>query len=144
MAHQHSSNETNRRISVLVVDDNFLVSEGIKHIAETIGCIVVGQAFNGLEAIELSKALQPDIVLMDVDMPVMNGLQAAPNCCGQVIFVTGNNLTDIIEQAHKVGVFACLSKPVTTYGLQQVLASSFSEKFRFLQSEQDDTNIKPA
>ncbi|WP_236590937.1 response regulator [Neptunomonas japonica] len=64
-------------IRVLLVDDHPLVLDGINAcLSSQEGIEVVGQANNGLEALELAEALIPDVVLMDVSMPVMNGLEA--------------------------------------------------------------------
>jgi two-component system nitrate/nitrite response regulator NarL len=64
-------------IRVLLVDDHPLVLDGINACLSSESHIeVVGQANNGLEALELAELLQPDVVLMDVTMPVMNGLEA--------------------------------------------------------------------
>eukprot|EP01155_Anaeramoeba_flamelloides_P028030 Anaeramoba_flamelloidesa830811_9.p1 GENE.a830811_9~~a830811_9.p1 ORF type:complete len:218 (-),score=0.62 a830811_9:127-780(-) len=66
-----------QRIRVLLVDDHPLVIDGIQARLEDEGAIdVVGRGGNGQEAIELSQKLQPDVVLMDISMPVMNGLEA--------------------------------------------------------------------
>jgi NarL family two-component system response regulator LiaR len=64
-------------IQVLVVDDHIFVRRGIKALlAETDDIQVVGEADNGLEAINLSKELEPDVILMDLLMPVMDGIEA--------------------------------------------------------------------
>ncbi|MBR9827391.1 MAG: response regulator transcription factor [Oceanospirillales bacterium] len=66
-----------QRIRVLLVDDHPLVIDGIQARLEGEGDIeVVGRGGNGQEAIVLSRELQPDVVLMDISMPVMNGLEA--------------------------------------------------------------------
>jgi two-component system nitrate/nitrite response regulator NarL len=66
-----------QRIRVLLVDDHPLVIDGIQARLENEGTIeVVGRGGNGQEAITLCKALQPDVVLMDISMPIMNGLEA--------------------------------------------------------------------
>lgn len=65
------------RIRVLLVDDHPLVIDGIQARLENEGEIeVVGRGGNGQEAINLSRELEPDVVLMDISMPVMNGLEA--------------------------------------------------------------------
>lgn len=66
-----------QRIRVLLVDDHPLVIDGIQARLENEGAIaVVGRGGNGQEAIDLCRELQPDVVLMDISMPVMNGLEA--------------------------------------------------------------------
>ena len=64
-------------IKLLICDDQYVVREGLKAICETdSGLQVVGTAANGAEALELLSQLQPDLILMDLKMPVMNGVQA--------------------------------------------------------------------
>jgi two-component system response regulator DegU len=65
-------------ITVLIVDDHPLLRQGLKTLLELEGGItVVGQASNGSEAIRLAKQLQPDVVLLDINMPGMNGVEVA-------------------------------------------------------------------
>ena len=64
-------------IQVLIVDDHTIVRRGIKALLAEIDDIrVVGEADNGLEAISLSKALEPDVILMDLLLPIMDGIEA--------------------------------------------------------------------
>ncbi len=64
-------------IKILICDDQYIVREGIKAILETDASLqVVGTASDGLEALESISKIQPDLVLMDLKMPVMNGIQA--------------------------------------------------------------------
>jgi DNA-binding NarL/FixJ family response regulator len=66
-----------QRIRLLICDDQAIVCEGLRAILEPIPQIeIVGVANNGIEAIELTRRLQPDLVLMDLKMPKMNGIQA--------------------------------------------------------------------
>jgi two-component system nitrate/nitrite response regulator NarL len=77
---EHSSDITPKQgaIRILVVDDLPYVREAICALIEAEGVAqIVGQAENGVEALELAAQLQPDLVLMDVNMPVMGGIQAA-------------------------------------------------------------------
>ncbi len=65
------------KISVLIADDHSLMRQGLRQIIEMENDMyVVGQATNGQEAIDLAKQLKPDVILMDINMPVLNGLQA--------------------------------------------------------------------
>ncbi|MFC1920193.1 response regulator [Chloroflexota bacterium] len=65
------------KITVLIVDDHTLVRDGIRSLLELVSDIeVVGEAENGREALDKVKELLPDVVLMDMAMPIMNGLEA--------------------------------------------------------------------
>src|SRR5437867_565731 len=65
------------KIRLLLVDDHPFVREGIKaHLATLAGIEVVGEAGNGHEALQQAASLKPDLVLMDISMPDMNGLEA--------------------------------------------------------------------
>jgi len=61
---------------VLVADDHSLFRDGLVSLLEAAGYTVVGQAGNGQEAVELARSLHPELVLLDLHMPVMNGLEA--------------------------------------------------------------------
>ena len=66
-----------QKIKVLVVDDHTIVRDGICALLALVGDIeVVGEAANGSEALKMVKELEPDVVLMDITMPVMDGLEA--------------------------------------------------------------------
>ncbi len=65
------------QISVLIADDHTIVRSGVRLLLEAETDIrVVGEALNGREALELAESLQPDVVLMDISMPEMDGLEA--------------------------------------------------------------------
>jgi DNA-binding NarL/FixJ family response regulator len=67
-------------IHVLIAEDHLMVREGIQALLERAGDIhVMGEASNGQEAIEMTEALKPDVLIMDIMMPRMNGIQAAAN-----------------------------------------------------------------
>jgi NarL family two-component system response regulator LiaR len=70
------------KIRVLVVDDHPIVREGICALLAVVGDIsVVAEAANGSEAIEMTRELRPDVVLMDIAMPIMGGLEATRRIC---------------------------------------------------------------
>jgi len=66
-----------KELKVLLVDDHQIITDGLRSLVNSVeGMQVIGDASNGKEAIELLKVLDVDVVLMDIDMPVMNGLDA--------------------------------------------------------------------
>ncbi|MEJ2322115.1 MAG: response regulator [Gammaproteobacteria bacterium] len=103
-------------ISVLVIDDHQLVRNGLKKILESSGDIeVVGEGASGEEAIELARQYKPDVVLMDVNMPGIGGINAAkqirrnqPNT--QIIVVTAMSQEAFSYSLQEVGVLGFLSK----------------------------------
>jgi len=78
------SKEAQGTIRLLICDDQAIVCEGLRAILEGVRDIeVVGVANNGIDAIELTRATQPDLLLMDLKMPRMNGIQATKAICEQ-------------------------------------------------------------
>jgi DNA-binding NarL/FixJ family response regulator len=66
-----------KRITILIAEDNAIVREGFRRMLELEGDLeVVGEAQDGRQAVEMAKQLHPDVVLMDVAMPMLNGLEA--------------------------------------------------------------------
>ncbi len=103
-------------INVLIVDDHFVVREGLKMILETSDCFyVVGEAINGEEAIRQIEKLQPDVVLMDLNMPVMSGLETMKviknrNWSVPVIILTTYNEDDLVISGLALGAKGYLLK----------------------------------
>ena len=119
-------------IRVLVVDDQELIRQGIATLLSLeSGITVVGKAESGEAAIELSKTLSLDIVLMDIRMPGMNGIEALkiirreqPDC--QVLMLTTFNDDDHIVQALQAGACGYLLKDMPSKDLAQALKLAHS------------------
>ncbi|MCM3794620.1 MULTISPECIES: response regulator [Priestia] len=93
---------------ILIVDDHAHAREGIRDILEEYeDFIIVGEGTNGQEAIELTEKLMPDIVLMDIGMPVMNGLEATKQIKLQfpyvkiVVITVSDDITDLFDALKK-------------------------------------------
>lgn len=123
-----------KTLKVLIAEDEGLVAAGLKSQVEALGHQVVGLAKDGLEALELTERLSPDLVLMDVRMPRLDGIQAAKKLQETlptpVLFVTAHSDIQLAAEASKVGALGYLIKPVNGSQLQpaiQVAVSRFEE-----------------
>lgn len=103
------------KLRILIADDEALIRLDIREILEEAGYEVVGEASNGAQAIELARVHQPDLVILDVKMPGVDGLEAtkAVSALGYpVLLLTAHSHRQIIERAKKVGAISYLVKPV--------------------------------
>jgi DNA-binding NarL/FixJ family response regulator len=103
-------------ISVIVVDDHHLVRQGIRSLLEKAPDIrVVGEAADGVEAVKLAQQMKPDVVVMDILMPNLNGTQAAEQMrslmpAPRVILLTMYSDLTLVQQALRYGVRGYLLK----------------------------------
>lgn len=104
-----------RDLRILIAEDESLVMEMIAGIIDELGHTVVGTARNGVQAVEMTRDLKPDVVLMDIKMPHVDGLEAAhritESCPTPVVVLTAFETPDMVEQASVAGVGAYLTKP---------------------------------
>jgi NarL family two-component system response regulator LiaR len=119
-------NET-AHIRVLIVDDHYMVREGLKVFLSARDDIeVVGEAANGAEAAEICARIHPDVVLMDVMMPVMDGAEACAQVMTtcpktQVIALTSFVDEDLVEQILEAGAISYLLKDSRPEALVQAI-----------------------
>ncbi len=110
---------------VLVVEDAALVSEMIRGLLEELGYLVVGEAQNGQQAVELTQALRPDVVLMDVEMPGMDGIEATrriqESCPTPVVVLTAYETPETLERVSAAGAGAYLVKPSNAREMERAI-----------------------
>ncbi len=107
-------------LRVVVADDQALVRAGFRMILEANGIDVVGEAADGREAVDLSRRLRPDVVLMDIRMPGVDGLAATRQLAGpdvdepvRVLVLTTFDLDDYVYEALQAGASGFLLKDVS-------------------------------
>ena len=101
---------------VLIVDDESIIRMDLRDIIESCGHEVVAEGTNGVEALALCKKHKPDIILMDVKMPELDGIEAARQIGfhheAPVVLLTSYSQQDLIDKARDSGVYGYLIKPV--------------------------------
>lgn len=105
-----------QKLRILLADDEALIRLDLREMLTEAGHEIIGEAADGQEAVRLAQELCPDIVIMDVKMPVMDGLTAAQQITetgiAPVLLLTAYSQQDIIARATEAGVIAYLVKPV--------------------------------
>ncbi|GAH83197.1 unnamed protein product, partial [marine sediment metagenome] len=122
-------------IRVLVVDDHRIVREGIRSLMEEVEDIeVVGEASNGFESIDLVESLVPDVVLMDLVMPQMDGLEATRQITEKhpeirILVLTSFITDDKVFPAIKAGAMGYLLKDTGSNELIDAIRKVYGGKF---------------
>jgi len=100
---------------VLIADDDPIILLDLKQMLESLEYEVVGEAGDGKAAVEAARELKPDVVVLDVKMPVMDGIEAASiladEAIAPAILLTAYSDKELIERAKDAGVFGYLVKP---------------------------------
>ncbi len=127
--------------SAIIADDNAASRRSLKGHLELMGYTIVGEGKTGAETVELFKKHSPDIVVMDIVMPEMSGIEAAAVITDikavPIILVTGSDLNSLSSEAVEAGVFGYLIKPVSGRQLEAAikLALVRFEEFKSMKEE---------
>jgi CheY-like chemotaxis protein len=138
-------------VRVLIVDDNKELRGTLRSILDMLDHAVVGEAENGTQAIAMAQRLKPDIIVMDISMPGMDGITAARKIQTirptPVILLTAMDTSELVEQARDAGVVAYLVKPPEASELQRAIVitlarSRESAELRRLNAELNRVNAE--
>lgn len=129
-------------MKIIVVEDEPVTRMDIRCMLEDAGFDVVGEGKDGFDAINLCKTDQPDMVLMDINMPNLDGISAAriirrDKLCKCVVLLTAYSEDVFIEGAKNVGVFGYVVKPIDEKGLIPALKIAYAKAL-----ESEDTEFK--
>ncbi len=129
---------------VLIAEDEALIRLDLKEMLEEEGFTVCGEAADGESAVRLAHELRPDLVILDVKMPVLDGLSAAEQIVAAriapVVILTAFSQRDLVERARQAGAMAYLVKPFAQKDLVptvEMAVSRFAE-IRALEAEVTD------
>ncbi|MEK7828655.1 MAG: response regulator [Deltaproteobacteria bacterium] len=126
---------------VLIADDNALARKALASQLETLGFNVVAAAATGEEAAALYDEFKPDLVILDVKMPKMDGIEAAKIITNRIpipiILLTGYSSGPLVDRAIESGVFAYIMKPITKKDLLPAIRLAFARfnEFKALKTE---------
>jgi DNA-binding NarL/FixJ family response regulator len=121
-------------LRVLIADDSAVIRDSIKMVVErNPDWLVCGTASNGAEAIRQTASLQPDFVVMDLAMPVMDGFRAAAQICAKtpgvrIIMVTQYSSTSLRNEARKFGISEVINKADVVEFLVPAMAALANRK----------------
>lgn len=134
------------KLNIVIADNESIIRMDLKEMLEEAGHTVVGESINGLKAIELTRKLKPDLVIMDIKMPEMDGITAAKIISDEklapVILLTAFSQKNIVEKAKHAGVLAYLVKPIRQDSLFPAIEIALSRFAEIQQLEQDLNNVK--
>jgi response regulator NasT len=129
------------RTRVIIADDESLIRMDLREMLTNLGYLVVGEAGDGRSAVTLARELLPDIVIMDVKMPDMDGIEAATVLTEEriapVLLLSAYSQQELVQRARQAGVAGYLVKPFRESDLTpaiEVVLARFSE-FRSLERE---------
>ncbi|MBI4788676.1 MAG: response regulator [Chloroflexi bacterium] len=131
-------------LRVLIADDESLRVMSLKGQLESIGHKVVAEAANGKEAVTLARELKPDLAILDIKMPEMDGIEAAQTMTQErpipIILLTAFSEKELAERAAEANVSAYIMKPVSEQDLLPAIALAVSrfKEFQALHREVDD------
>jgi AmiR/NasT family two-component response regulator len=136
------------RLRVLIGEDESVVAEGLRAKLERLGHSVVGIAHDGRDAAAKSESLTPDLILLDIKMPRLDGIEATREIMAHrpvpIILVTAHSDPDLIQRATAVGVIGYLVKPVALKELGPAIAVALSRFADLMALRKDVQGLKEA
>jgi DNA-binding NarL/FixJ family response regulator len=124
------ANATPTPVRVLIADDHRLFAEALEAVLAMDERIeVVGRAADGDEAVKLARRLQPDVVALDISMPVMDGFEAAAelerlDSPPAVLMLTGSNAPEDVDRARRIGVKGYITKDAIAASLVDAILAA--------------------
>jgi AmiR/NasT family two-component response regulator len=132
--------------TVVIAEDETLIRMDLAEMLVEEGYDVVGQAGDGAKAIELAEELRPDLVILDVKMPVLDGISAAETIAGQriapVVMLTAFSQRDLVERARDAGAMSYLVKPFTQSELVPAIEMAVSRFGEIAELEAQVTDLE--
>jgi len=135
---------TNQR-RVVIAEDETLIRLDLKEMLEEDGYAVVGEAGDGETAVKMAEELRPDLVILDIKMPVLDGISAAERIVSRRIapclILTAFSQRELVERARDAGAMAYLVKPFTKSDLTPAIEMAISRHEEIMALEKEVTTL---
>ena len=135
-----------KKLTVVIAEDDPIARRDIREMLKEEGIVTIGECGDGAAAVSMARSLKPDLLLMDIKMPKLSGIEAAKQLNKEqvtpVLLLTAYSNRELIEQARVVGVLAYLVKPINKQNLIPAcyIAVTRYEEFNILVNEIKDLN----
>ena len=130
-------------LKILIADDESIIRMDLKEMLEDAGHTVLGEAADGLQAVDLARKLRPDLVIMDIKMPLLDGIAATKILTAEkiapVLLLTAYSQKEIVDSAKNSGVLAYLVKPLREEQLFPAIEIAIS-RFREIKNLEEEIN----
>ncbi|MEG1255507.1 response regulator [Clostridium sp.] len=130
---------------IVIADDEPITRMDLSEILEAAGYDVVGEASDGFDAVELCRKHSPDLVLMDIKMPLLDGLNAAKiiqneNLASGIVLLTAYSGKEFVEKATKIGAIGYIVKPIDEKSIIPTLEVAISKSAEIKKMKMDIQN----
>lgn len=133
-------------VRVVIADDESIIRMDLREMLESLGYAVIGEAGDGTAAVSMARELQPDIVIMDIKMPGMDGIAAAKILTEEhlapVLLLTAFSQQELVERAKEAGVVGYVVKPFRESDLKPAIDISLARFREFLELERTASGLR--
>ncbi|MBI3536786.1 MAG: response regulator [Chloroflexi bacterium] len=134
------------RTRVIIADDESVIRADLREMLTNLGYLVVGEVGDGQSAINLARELKPEVVIMDIKMPNMDGIQAAQVLTQEkiapVLLLTAFSQRDLVERAKEAGVVGYLIKPFREQEISPAIDIALARFQEFREMEKQVGDLK--
>lgn len=133
-------------LRIVIADDEPIIRLDLRKTLENMGHQVVGEAGDGSKAVDMAREMKPDIVILDIKMPEMDGIDAAKVITTEgispVLLLTAYSQKDLVDRAKDAGVFAYLVKPFKEADLLPAMEIAISRYEEFIELENEVSDLE--
>ncbi len=136
------------RTRIIVADDESVIRMDLREMLTNLGYLVVGEVADGRSAVNQARELRPNIVIMDIKMPDMDGIEAAQILTEEriapVVLLSAYSQRDLVQRAREAGVIAYLGKPYREEELAPAIEVALARFGEFQELQQQVTDLQEA